>query len=326
MAALLETRGLVKEYPLGARFGGRAAGRVAAVDGVDLVLSAGETLAVVGESGSGKSTLARLLVALAEPTRGEVRFDGKQLARLPPAELRHLRPRFQLIFQESQQALDPRQRVGSMLGEALTLRGRVADAEQQRRIDRLLERVGLPTAAVGRWPHEFSGGQRQRLGIARALATDPDLLIADEPVAALDPIVQSEILRLLAEVRLERRLALLLIAHDLGLVERLADRVAVLFGGRIVELGPAVEVFSRPLHPHTVELLAARAPDGGALARRFEPASAAAVAGGCAFRLRCAIARPRCQAEAPLPVAIGSQSSAACHYPGEAAQKAPEPG
>jgi peptide/nickel transport system ATP-binding protein len=358
---LLAAAGLEKHYPLRRSLlpGGRPGRTVAALAGVDLEVWRGECLAVVGESGSGKTTLARCLLRLVEPSAGRVTFAGEDLLALPPAALRRRRHRFQMIYQDPYDSLDPRQRIGAAIAEALRLRG-VRDAggvrdarsrgELRRRAVELLGKVGLPAAAAGRFPHQLSGGQRQRVGIARALAVEPELLVADEPVSALDVSVRSQILNLLAQLQAEMGLTLLLIAHDLATVEQMADRVAVFYLGRIVELAPTASLFARPLHPYTASLLAAvpvpwppvaavvgaacgtAAAEGTAEVARWrrtalagEPPDAAAPPSGCPFHPRCPVARPRWAAERPelLPVAPPAGAAApqpaarvACFYPG----------
>ncbi|HEX6200079.1 MAG TPA: ATP-binding cassette domain-containing protein [Thermoanaerobaculia bacterium] len=250
---------MVKTYrPAGGTFGfGRRRPPVRAVDGVDLAVGRGECVALVGESGSGKTTLGRCLVRLLEPDAGSVRFRGEDLLALPRGELRRRRRAFQTVFQDPYDSLSPRLRVGELLAEPLAAHGVVPRGERPARVAELLARVGLPADAAGRYPHEFSGGQRQRIGIARALATEPELLVADEPVSALDLSVRAQVLALLARLRAELGLAVLLIAHDLGVVERVADRVVVMRRGRIVEEAATADLFARPAHPYTRELLAA---------------------------------------------------------------------
>ena len=257
---LVAAEGLTKEYPVRGGLLGRGAGTVRALDGVDLEVRRGECLAVVGESGSGKTTLGRCLVRLIEPTAGRIRFDGEDLLALPPAELRRRRRRFQMVFQDPYASLNPRQRVGAAVEEPLRIHGAGGSGGRRERADRLaelLEMVGLPAELAGRYPHELSGGQRQRVGIARALASGPDLLVADEPISSLDASIRAQILDLLAHLRLRLGLTLLFIAHDLAAVERIADRVAVMHQGRIVELAPREELFRQPRHSYTVSLLAA---------------------------------------------------------------------
>ncbi len=257
---LAAARNLSKEYPVRRGLFQRRVGTVRAVDRVDLEIRKGECLALVGESGSGKTTLGRCLIRLIEPTSGSVLFDGEELLALRPRDLRARRRRFQMVFQDPWGSLDPRQRVGATVAEPLDVfegQERLGREDKARRVAELLTAVGLDPAFAVRWPHELSGGQRQRVGIARALAAGPDLLVADEPVSALDVSIRSQILDLLADLRRRLGLTLLFISHDLGAVARLADRVAVLYRGRIVELAAVEDLFHRPQHPYTVSLLAA---------------------------------------------------------------------
>jgi oligopeptide/dipeptide ABC transporter ATP-binding protein len=349
---LLAVAGLEKRYPRRSSPFGRQRGSVTALAGVDLELRRGECLAVVGESGSGKTTLALCVMRLIEPSAGRVTLAGEDLLALSPRELRRRRRRFQMIYQDPYGSLDPRQRVGAAIAEPLLLYSRERAGSEsrrgaaRRRAVELLATVGLPASAAERFPHELSGGQRQRVGIARALAVEPELLVADEPVSALDVSVRSQILNLIAEMQQRLGLTLLLIAHDLAAVEQLADRVAVFYLGRIVELAPSAELFARPLHPYTASLLASvpsvpataaaaplpdvvpapvdapAAPQAAAAAggvpgrRRFrpraplagEPPNPAAPPPGCPFHPRCPVAQPRCSVERPelLPVGAGS--------------------
>ncbi len=326
---LLEVRGLVKHFPIRRGLLQRTVGAVKAVDGVDLVLWPGECLALVGESGSGKTTLGRCLLRLEEPTSGSVRFRGEDLLALSPEALRRLRRRFQMIFQDPYGSLNPRMRVRSILSEPLEVHGLAPGSARPRRVHELLRLVGLPDGAERRYPHEFSGGQRQRVGIARALATEPDLLVADEPVSALDVSVRAQIVNLLVELQERLDLALLFIAHDLALVEQIADRVVVLYLGRVVEEAPAAELFAQPRHPYTVSLLSAVPvpdPEGGRerIVLPGELPSPASPPAGCPFHPRCPIARERCSGEVPAlrPAADGGSEGrtghrVACHYPGE---------
>jgi len=324
VTALLEVRGLRKSFPLRSAVLRRPAGAVVAVDGVDLDVRAGETVALVGESGSGKTTLGRSVLRLVEPDGGSVRFRGEELLALPPRVLRRLRIHFQMVFQDPWSSLNPRLRIGDAVFEPLLVHGLARRAERRERAAALLEEVGLPAAAASRFPHELSGGQRQRVGIARALATRPELLVADEPVSALDVSVRAQIVNLLAELQRRRNLAMLFVAHDLALVEQVADRVAVLYLGRIVEEGPCAPLLARPLHPYTATLLSAvPVPDPGRRRRRIalagEAPDAAARPAGCRFHPRCPIARPRCAAEEPPLAEIEPGRRVACHFPGELA-------
>ncbi len=324
---LLEVRGLRKEFPVRRGLFGRALGAVRAVDGVDLDVRRGECLALVGESGSGKTTAARCALRLIEPTAGSVRFGGEDLLALGPRELRRRRRRFQMVFQDPHGSLNPRQRVGSAVGEPLEIHETLSRTERQERVRELLGTVGLTADLDRRWPHELSGGQRQRVGIARALAAGPELLAADEPVSALDVSVRGQVLNLLSDLQARLGLALLFIAHDMAAVEHLADRVAVFYLGRIVELAPKPELFLRPLHPYTVCLLSAvpRAEPGRRRDRivlQGDPPSPLAPPPGCPFHPRCPIARQRCAEERPPLAEVGGAAPghlAACFYPGELA-------
>jgi oligopeptide/dipeptide ABC transporter ATP-binding protein len=323
LSALLEVEGLRKEFPVRRGLLGRAAGTVRAVDGVDLAVRRAECLALVGESGSGKTTVARCALRLIEPTAGSVRFGGEDLLALRPGELRRRRRRFQMVFQDPWSSLNPRQRVGSIVGEPLEVHERLGARQRHERVEELLQTVGLPGLA-GRWPHELSGGQRQRVGIARALAAGPELLAADEPVSALDVSVRGQVLDLLAGLQERLGLALLLIAHDMAAVERLADRVAVFYLGRVVELAARADLFARPLHPYTVCLLSAvPRPEPGRRRERIvlagDPPSPLTPPPGCPFHPRCPIARPRCAAERPALAEAAPGHLAACFYPGEMA-------
>lgn len=251
---LLSVRGLVTHFPAP----GRRGGVVHAVNGIDLEVRRGETLALVGESGSGKSTTGRSILRLVEPVAGEIHFGGDDVRAMDTAGLRAFRRRAQFVFQDPFSALNPRLTVRSMIDEVLQVHGLAGDAAgRRRRVDELLDRVGLNPTVADRYPHEFSGGQRQRLGIARALAVEPELLVLDEPVSALDVSIQAQIVNLLAELQREEGLAYLFIAHDLALVEHLSDRVAVMYLGRVVESGPTEGIFRAPMHPYTRALLAA---------------------------------------------------------------------
>jgi oligopeptide/dipeptide ABC transporter ATP-binding protein len=314
MSPILEVRGLSVSFPVGRR-------RLHALDSVSLALARGETLGLVGESGSGKSTLARALMQGILPDAGEIRFDGAPVPR-GGAALKAFRRRMQMVFQDPYSSLDPRMTVGRILAEPLTAHGIGSRSERRAVVAGLLDKVGLPAEAAERLPAQFSGGQRQRIAIARALALSPELLIADEPVSALDVSIQAQIVNLLRELKESRGIALLVIAHDLALVHQLSDRIAVLYLGRVVEEGPADRVVLAPQHPYTAALLSASPqPDPRAARRRIvlkgEPPSALERPGGCAFHPRCPVARPRCAAEAPtLAPAVGG-GQVACFFPGE---------
>jgi len=289
-SVILEARGLTRRYPAG-----RQGGSVRAVEGVSLRIREKETVALVGESGCGKSTTARLLLGLEPPSAGEVRYRGRDLVALSAAELLNFRRSIQLIFQDPFASLNPRLTVGSMLTEVLAVHQLVPRDRRPERIAELLKLVGLDAGSASRYPHEFSGGQRQRIGVARALAVEPELIVADEPVSALDVSIQAQVLNLLADLQARLGLSYLLIAHDLAVVRQVADRVAVMYGGRIVELARADELFARPLHPYTKALLAAvpspRPPEGGRRRNADPPLPEGEVMAtpsfGCPFYPRC---------------------------------------
>jgi oligopeptide/dipeptide ABC transporter ATP-binding protein len=313
---------LVVAEHLTRRFGGRrllGLGRppVQAVSDVSLAISGGEAVGLVGESGSGKSTIGRLLLGLLAPSEGRVRLDGRDITKLSGAELRRLRRRVQLVFQDPYSSLDPRRRVGAQIEDGLAIHHIVPPAERRALAATLLEQVGLDPSHAGRYPHEFSGGQRQRIGIARALATRPDFIVADEPVSALDVSVQAQVLGLLAGLCERLGLSLLLISHDLPVVRSLCDRVIVLYLGRIIEEGPVAEVMERPRHPYTRALISA-APSIDIAGRRRrivlqgDPPSPSQVPSGCVFRTRCPWALPACADAVPPLDRVGPQHRAAC--------------
>ncbi len=313
---MFELEGLVRHYAV--RAGGGRRRWLRAVDGVDLAVYPGEVLALVGESGCGKSTLARLLLRLERPTAGVVRYEGRDLWGFGPREVARFRREVQLIFQDPYASLDPRLTVGEIVGEGLVIHGLARGAALRRRVGELLEQVGLPPEAWGAYPHEFSGGQRQRVGIARALAVEPRVLVADEPVSALDVSVQAQVLNLLQELRVARGLTYLLISHDLRLVDHLADRVAVMYLGRLVELGPVAAVFEAPLHPYTAALRAAvPVPDPARATPPRElggdPPSPLEPPGGCPFHPRCPAAFGPCAGEAPAPATPSPGRTVRCH-------------
>jgi oligopeptide transport system ATP-binding protein len=255
---LLEVTDLVKHFPIkaGVLFD-RETGRVRAVDGVSFTVARGETLGIVGESGSGKSTLCRAVLQLIEPTAGSVRFEGRQLVGLGQRQLRPLRRDMQMIFQDPFSSLNPRKRVVQIVGTPMKLHGIASGSALKREVQELLDRVGLSPEHYNRYPHEFSGGQRQRIGIARALATRPKLILADEPVSALDASIQAQIINLMSDLQQELGLAYVFVAHDIGIVRHVSDRIAVMHDGRIVEEGPADRVCEQPADPYTKALLAA---------------------------------------------------------------------
>ena len=301
---LLEARHVKEWFPVRGGLLGRNTRYVKAVDDVSLTVRAGETLGVVGESGCGKSTLARVMLRLIEPTGGEVLFEGKNMTTANKAELRRMRRDIQIIFQDPYASLDPRQRVGDMLTEPLTIHGLARGEAAKRRVLELLELVGLPADSVRKFPHEFSGGQRQRLCIARALAVDPKLIVCDECVSALDVSIQAQIINLLMKLQRQLGIALVFVSHDLRVVRHISTNVAVMYLGRVVEYAPTEELFSNPAHPYTQALLSAvPLPDPDAQAQRIvlkgELPSPIAVPSGCPFHTRCYAVQERCASEVP---------------------------
>ena len=325
---LLELRGLSKRFSLRKGFWGRDRIQLAALRQVDCHLAPGEVLGLVGESGCGKSTLARCVLRLERADEGEVHFKGQDILKLGRGELRRLRRSIQVVFQDPYASLNPRQRVGSIVTEPLRVHGLARGAELRRREAQLLGQVGIDPSLARRYPYEFSGGQRQRISIARALALSPELLIADEPVSALDVSVQAQILGLLAALRAELGLALLIISHDLAVMRQVCDRVAVMYLGQIVETAPSEELFSRPRHPYTQALLEAvpRAVPGVRRARvglLGDPPSAASIPSGCPFHPRCPQALPECAREEPPEIPAGALRGARCLLPAAQAGEVP---
>ncbi|MCY2960770.1 MAG: ABC transporter ATP-binding protein [Planctomycetota bacterium] len=323
--SLLEVRNLTVRFPIRGRgLFARPRGAIHAVEDVSFSLERGGALGLVGESGSGKSTTARAIVGLVRPTSGSVKLDGTELTTLSERERRPWRRRVQMVFQDPTGSLDPRLTVGAIVAEPLAIQGVGTRKDRRARAAALLESVGLDATALERYPHEFSGGQRQRIGIARALALEPELLVLDEPVSALDVSVQASVVNLLAELRARLGLSYLFIAHDLAVVRHVCERVAVMYLGRIVEEGPREELFARPRHPYTQALLSAvPVPDPHAEVSRSrivlagDPPSPAKPPSGCAFHPRCSqrhlVSADRCQVEVPsLRTTPGSPSLSAC--------------
>ena len=315
---LLEVDDLVQRYTLPRENLFQPAPQVLALNGVSVQLTAGKSLGVVGESGSGKSTFARTVMALETPTSGSVRLLGRDLHRLPADELRRARCDFQMVFQDPYGSLDPRQTVARIVAEPLTAFGRVDRAEQRGRVAAVLKQVGLRDADMDKYPHEFSGGQRQRIAIARALITQPKLIVADEPVSALDVSVQAQVLNLLEDLQDEFGLSYVLISHDLAVVEYLCDEIAVIYLGRIVEQGRPEDLFNRCAHPYTRALLEAvpRARPGRERQRRGTQVIASQSRGstGCAYAGRCPYADAQCRTVAPVARSVGPGHYSACHH------------
>ncbi len=317
MTAILSARDLRKEFvtarPL---FGSHTV--VRAVDGVSLDVEQGETFAIVGESGCGKSTLARLLLRLIDPTDGEVWYHGEDLAHVAPERMRALRRDLQFIFQDPFSSLNPRMTVGALIEEPMRAHDVGTSADRRARVADLLTRVGLTPAHADRYPHEFSGGQRQRIGIARALASGPTVLIGDEPVSALDVSIQAQVVNLLEDLKDEFGLTLIVIAHDLAVIRHMADRVAVMYLGEIVEMAPAADLYETPKHPYTETLLAAiPVADFGARPARTlvegDPPNPINPPSGCRFHPRCPYAQDRCRSERPALSPADDGRAVACH-------------
>jgi len=321
--ALVEVRDLVKHFPAGGGAARRGAGVVHAVDGVSFDVRAGETLGIVGESGCGKTTTARLMLRLVDPTAGSIAFAGEDITHLSGGRLKALRRDMQMVFQDPYSSLNPRQSIGAILAEPFAIHGLArGEGERRRAVQELMEQVGLNPEHYNRYPHEFSGGQRQRIGVARAIALRPRLVVADEPVSALDVSIQAQILNLLRALQRDLGLTIVFIAHDLAVVRHMCDRIAVMYLGKIVELATADELYARPRHPYTAALLSAvPVPDpaakgrvrqilGGDLPSPTDPPP------GCRFHTRCPRAVPgHCDVVEPALEAQAAGGAAACHYP-----------
>jgi oligopeptide/dipeptide ABC transporter ATP-binding protein len=315
---LVEVENLKKYYPVTAGLLSRHIADVKAVDGISFHIMEGETLGLVGESGCGKSTLGRAVLRLEEPTAGRILYRGSNITTWDRKQLKELRKEAQMIFQDPQSSLDPKMTVGDSIGEALFIHGVGTEQERLERVDELLKRVGMEPEHAVRYPHELSGGQKQRIGIARALAVNPRLIVADEPVSALDVSVQAQILNLVMDLQHELGLAYLFIAHDLSVIGQVSDRIAVMYLGRIIELADRMELFDRPLHPYTEALLSAvsvpdphqkrqRIPLQGEVPSPVEPPP------GCSFHTRCPKVMEICNHEEPVLQPQGGNHLVACH-------------
>ena len=324
---LVAVENLKVHFPVGGGFLGGDKVVVKAVDGVSFEIRRGETLGLVGESGSGKTTVGRTILRLYDPTDGRIMFEGNDVGGLSGGALRRLRRRMQMVFQDPYSSLNPRQNVRNIVGEAMKVHGIASGKELEKRVGDLLERVGLPRDVANRYPHEFSGGQRQRIGLARSLAVNPDLIVADEPVSALDVSIQAQVINLLEDLQDEFGLTYLFIAHDLAVVRHISDRIAVMYLGSIVEIADAADLYDAPLHPYTKALLSAvPIPDPAVEATRErilltgDMPSPANPPSGCRFHTRCPWVQPtRCRDEPPplrpIPSVTGNEHHvAACHW------------
>ena len=327
---LLELRDLVKEFPIASGVLQRKVGVVHAVSGVSFTVAAGETFGLVGESGCGKTTIGRMVVALEKPTSGEVTLRGENVADMRGGELRRYRRDLQLMFQDPYASLDPRMRVGAIIGEPLRIQKIGTRQQQQDRVFELLSEVGLPRNAVERFPHEFSGGQRQRIGLARALTVQPQVIVADEPVSALDVSIRAQVLNLMKRLQAAHDLTFIVISHDLAVVKYMADRIGVMYLGKLVEMGSSEDIYRRFAHPYTAGLLSAIPVPDPAHARletevgiRGELPSPVNPPSGCRFRTRCPLAQDICAAEEPPLRSFGPEHIAACHFPLQSAVHAP---
>ncbi|MFJ9682846.1 ABC transporter ATP-binding protein [Streptomyces sp. NPDC101194] len=328
---LLKVTGLQKHFPLKKGMLQRNAGAVKAVDGIDFEVRSGETLGVVGESGCGKSTMGRLITRLLEPTAGKIEFEGRDITHLGVGAMRPMRRDMQMIFQDPYSSLNPRHTIGTIVGAPFKLQGVTPEGGVKKEVQRLLEVVGLNPEHYNRYPHEFSGGQRQRIGIARALALNPKLVVADEPVSALDVSIQAQVVNLLDDLQTELGLTYVIIAHDLSVVRHVSDRIAVMYLGKIVELADRESLYKAPMHPYTKALLSAvpipdpkrRSAKSERILLKGDVPSPISPPSGCRFHTRCWKATEVCKTQEPPLVALKTGHQVACHHPENAPDQVP---
>ncbi|MFH8473283.1 ABC transporter ATP-binding protein [Streptomyces sp. NPDC018000] len=328
---LLKVTGLQKHFPIKKGLLQRSAGAVKAVDGIDFEVRSGETLGVVGESGCGKSTMGRLITRLLEPTAGNIEFEGRDITHLGVGAMRPMRRDMQMIFQDPYSSLNPRHTIGTIVGAPFKLQGVTPEGGVKKEVQRLLEVVGLNPEHYNRYPHEFSGGQRQRIGIARALALNPKLVVADEPVSALDVSIQAQVVNLLDDLQAELGLTYVIIAHDLSVVRHVSDRIAVMYLGKIVELADRESLYKAPMHPYTKALLSAvpipdpkrRSAKSERILLKGDVPSPISPPSGCRFHTRCWKATEICKTQEPPLAALQTGHQVACHHPENAPGQAP---